>query len=451
MITRRSAALALAAALAGPSRLSVAQALPAAPSASGDEQPITWDARPTRLMLRANSPAETEIWAFNGTPGPVLRVGHGRPVRLRIGNETPVPLAFHFHGVRGPGPRSASAELTPDPIAPGGTGDYGFTPPDPGTYLIRPCIPGRSAEPAERGLTALLVVEEETAPPVDHDVPMLVDDWLLAEDGSLAPFNSPDGTPLGRLGNLLTVNGAPVPRALEFAPGSRVRLRLANACNARIMRLRLQGMNPSVIAIDGQPTERFEPLDAALPFAPGTRYDLLLQMPDTSGEHGRIVAAIGQGVPLVTLTTAGERPERPRNGGAGLPRNDRLPSAIPLEKAARKDLVLTGGLDGPWAVNGAPGDRTAAPALRVKRGSPVVLALANRTRFPQPLHLHGHVFRLLHALDDGWEPYFLDTILVPEERTVRIAFVADRPGRWLLASTILERFDAGLWTWIEVT
>jgi FtsP/CotA-like multicopper oxidase with cupredoxin domain len=40
---------------------------------------------------------------------------------------------------------------------------------------------------------------------------------------------------------------------------------------------------------------------------------------------------------------------------------------------------------------------------------------------------------------------------VPENRTVRIAFVADNPGRWLLSSTVLERFDTGLWTWFEVT
>ena len=65
--------------------------------------------------------------------------------------------------------------------------------------------------------------------------------------------------------------------------------------------------------------------------------------------------------------------------------------------------------------------------------------------------LHGHSFRLLHPLDDGWEPYWLDTVQVPESRTVRIAFVADNPGKWLLASTVMERFDAGLWTWIAVT
>jgi FtsP/CotA-like multicopper oxidase with cupredoxin domain len=89
--------------------------------------------------------------------------------------------------------------------------------------------------------------------------------------------------------------------------------------------------------------------------------------------------------------------------------------------------------------------------MRVKRGTPVVLAIKNETAFVQPMHLHGHSFRLLHALDDGWEPYWLDTVQVPENKTLRIAFVADNPGRWLLASTVMERFDAGLWTWIEVS
>jgi FtsP/CotA-like multicopper oxidase with cupredoxin domain len=81
----------------------------------------------------------------------------------------------------------------------------------------------------------------------------------------------------------------------------------------------------------------------------------------------------------------------------------------------------------------------------------VVLAIANQTPTVQPLHLHGHVFRLLHPFDDGWEPYWLDTFQVPENRTVRIAYVADNPGRWALSSAVLERFDTGLWTWFEVT
>ena len=86
-----------------------------------------------------------------------------------------------------------------------------------------------------------------------------------------------------------------------------------------------------------------------------------------------------------------------------------------------------------------------------RRGLPVVLRIENRTPAIQPLHLHGHVMRLLHERDDGWEPYFLDTVQVPEARTIHVAFLADNPGRWAISSTVLERFDTGLWTWFEVT
>lgn len=79
-----------------------------------------------------------------------------------------------------------------------------------------------------------------------------------------------------------------------------------------------------------------------------------------------------------------------------------------------------------------------------------MLAVTNNTAFVQPVHLHGHVFRLLHPLDDGWEPYWLDTMQVPEGRTLRVAFMADNPGRWTFSSTVLERFDTGLWGTFQV-
>ena len=104
-----------------------------------------------------------------------------------------------------------------------------------------------------------------------------------------------------------------------------------------------------------------------------------------------------------------------------------------------------------WTLNGAAGRAENPPLFSVKRNTAVVLALTNATAFPQSLHLHGHVFRLLHPLDDGWEPYWLDTFQLLEGRTARIAFLADNPGRWLVSATVLERFDTGLWGWFEVT
>jgi hypothetical protein len=34
---------------------------------------------------------------------------------------------------------------------------------------------------------------------------------------------------------------------------------------------------------------------------------------------------------------------------------------------------------------------------------------------------------MLHQLDDGWEPYWLDTVQIPEGKSAQIAFVADNP------------------------
>jgi FtsP/CotA-like multicopper oxidase with cupredoxin domain len=272
----------------------------------------------------------------------------------------------------------------------------------------------------------------------------------------------------GRLGSWITVNGRPPPERLPIAHGSRVRLRIISASNARIMRLRFEGMRPYVIAVDGQPTDTFEPLRASLPFAPGTRYDLLVDVPaDDPTAVFTIVAQVGAGIPLFLMSASGRavtRPPLPAIGPIG--ENRQLPAMIRLQDSLRAEMVIEGGLragpDGkadpssvnlerPWTINGAVGDASARPLLTVPRGRPVVLAINNKTVWPQVFHVHGHAFRLLHPLDDGWEPYWLDTVTIPEGRTLRIAFRPETPGKWAITSGVLERFDAGLWTWFEVT
>ncbi|MBF9198163.1 multicopper oxidase family protein [Microvirga terrestris] len=445
MITRRAVTAGLATSLIGLPRIGLAQD----PAAQVEEM----TAKATPLKLGPDSVREAEAWAFNGSLAPIVRIKHGAELRLKLRNDTALPLSLHFHGVRGPNAMDGSGRLTQEPVAPGQTYDYRFTPPDAGTFLIRPCILGGSAEPQERGLSGLLVVEEANPPHVDQDLALLIDDWGLNDDGSLAAFEKPtDAAPAGRLGSWLSLNGKPTPQKIEAPPGGRLRLRLANACNARAMRLRFDGLKAYVIAIDGQPTSTFEPLRASLPFAPGSRYDLLVDLSTEPGSTGAVTALIGNGLPLLEIVTAGEkRPALPAI--APLPANTKLSDTIKLQNATRKDVVIKGDPKAPnvpWTINGAIGQPNGAPLLKVKRGSPVVLTLTNQTGLMQPLHLHGHCARLLHALDDGWEPYWLDTVQVPENKTVRIAFVADNPGKWLLASTVLERFDAGLWTWVEV-
>jgi FtsP/CotA-like multicopper oxidase with cupredoxin domain len=78
------------------------------------------------------------------------------------------------------------------------------------------------------------------------------------------------------------------------------------------------------------------------------------------------------------------------------------------------------------------------PAFRVKQGRTVVLTLTNPTAVPTTFHLHGHHFRLLDRLDDGWKPFWLDTVLVDAGQTQRIAFAADVVGAWLVETMAVE-------------
>ncbi|RDJ24294.1 multicopper oxidase family protein [Bosea caraganae] len=428
----------------------------------------TLTAAPAKVRLRPAPAPETEIWAFDGaTPGPVLRAKQGEKTRLLVENKTTAPLSLHWHGLRGQSEMDGVGGFSQPPIAPGTSFEYALTPPDSGSYLYRPLVIGGSSEPAERGLSGFLIVEEENPPPVDLDLPVLIDDWLLGDDQVLKPFDAKaaENAAAGRLGSWLTANGKAPPQRVAVAPGARVRIRLANACNARITRLRFDGMKPIVIAVDSQPTENFEPVRGQLPFPPGTRYDLIFDMPEEDGATAIVTALISSGVPLVRFVAEG--PKRTQATPiAMLKPNPALPAAVRLQDARRSEIVIAGGarllpdtkldlagldLAKPWTLNGGVGEANGKPLFSVKRGTPVVIGIDNKTAFPQPLHVHGHSFRLLHPLDDGWEAYFLDTVQVPEGRKLHIAFIADNPGRWLISSTVLERFDLGLWTWFEVT
>lgn len=463
-----------------------AQAPAAAPGTSAPVQPqpepapAALPAAPGKARFRPDPAPETPVWCFDGKAlPPVVRVKLGQALRLKVENRTDKPLSLHWHGVRNVNAMDGVGGVTQAPIPPGGDFLYTFTPPDAGSYLIRPLVVGGASEPSGRGLAGMLVVEETNPPAVDADVSVVLQDWRLQDDGTLMPFGQMAlAAANGRLGNLVTVNGKPVPGAFEARPGARIRLRLGNACNARATRIKFEGVKVYVAAVDGQPTDTFEPLRATLPFPPGTRYDLLVDLPEEEGATCEIHALIGKGLVLASVVTKGARitEKRPPIGPIG--ENKRLPAEIKLQNALRRDVVITGGAfvpkgkdgvkdgakDGPapdpvytgdpqkiWSVNGASGTAGLAPIFSVKRGQVVVLALRNETAFPQALHLHGHCFRLLHPLDDGWEPYWLDTFQLLEGRTARIGFLADNPGRWLISATVLERFDTGLWTMFEVT
>ncbi len=475
---RRSVVAGLGALLAVPALPAASQAQVAAPAAPSAAMPadglptVLLEAKPSLVAFAAGQ--ETQLWTFGGrAPGPEIRARRGENFRARLVNGIARPVSLHWHGVRAANEADGVTGLTGEAVAPGATADIRFSPPDAGTFIYRPLVPGSSGELQERGLAGVFAVSEDSPPAVDLDRIVAVDDWRLEPDGRHAPFGeAAERAGAGRLGTVLTVNGVRAPLKIAAPPGARIRLRLANLCNARLMRIRFDAIKAYVIAVDSQPTDTFEPLRSTLPFAPGSRYDVIFDVPAEPGATGAVTALLGEGLPLVQVTAEGDpavtkRPVLPPVGP--LAPNKLLPEAIALQRAQRGNVVIEGGLrpsagagagwNGDpqriWTINGVAGpvsgEKFGKPVLSVKRGTPVVLAMTNRTAFPQAIHIHGHSFRLLHAFDDGWEPYWLDTMILLENQTQRITFVADNKGRWLIGSTVLERLDTGLSCWFEVT
>jgi FtsP/CotA-like multicopper oxidase with cupredoxin domain len=438
--------------------------------------PITLTAAPGKRQLRANPAMESDVWTYNGeTPGPVIRVKRGQTSVIKLVNNLPQPTSLHIHGLRHANAMDGVAGLTQPAVEPGQSFDYAITPSDAGTSIYYPVVIGKSAEQIERGLCGMFIVEEDKPEPVELDMALLLDDWRLnAENQIETGFNAQsDSARLGRLGNVLTVNGRPGPAEVKLRPRSRVRLRIAGTMNARVVPMRFEKMaKATVIAIDGQPCEAFDPLKRLVIVAPGSRYDVVLDLPEKAGEETLVIVSLGDGFTVVRFVTEGE-PLSEKPAVQGLPPNPQLPAGIRLQDARRTELSISGGWDvndpaGPaatpaqvaakfpdpakvWTLNhGFPSGITGKPLFSVKKGSVTVIAITNRSNWPQVITTHGHVFRVLHALDDGWEPFFLDTVVVPENRTMRIAIVADNPGKWLIRSAVLEHMEAGLLTWFEV-
>jgi len=116
-----------------------------------------------------------------------------------------------------------------------------------------------------------------------------------------------------------------------------------------------------------------------------------------------------------------------------------LPARLDLKNALRVEMPLATP-DGASATWIAPThfNANSAPTFRVKRGRTVVLTLTNAAAMPVVFHLHGHHVRLLDRLDDGWKPFWLDTILVDAGQTLRVAFAADTVGAWLMEAMAVE-------------
>ena len=274
---------------------------------------------------------------------------------------------------------------------------------------------------------------------------LLIEDWRLRPDGTaIAPGTDPKDTV-----GLATINGRTA-LDIPIRAHERLRLRFINGFQRFVIAVKIEGYEVRVMAIDSQPAEPFLARNGAVVLAPGGRADVFIEAPATPGPTSSILLHDGtQARPIARLVASSEPPIRntPLVAAGPLPSNG-LPERLELKSALRVDVTV-GGPPADW-VTPTRFAASAAAAFRVKAGRIVVLALTNRGETPNVFHLHGHHFRLLDRLDDGWKPFWLDTLAVEPGQTQRIAFAAEHAGRWLLESMAIDWSAPRLLRWYGV-
>ena len=421
-------------------------------------------ARARQPLVGSGYPA-TDVWAYNGSvPGPELRFRQGDRLAISVENGLEVPTTVHWHGIRLPNAMDGVPHLTQAPIgANGGRFRYEFDLPDAGTYWYHPHL--ASPEQVGRGLYGALIVEERDPPAVDRDVVWVLSDWRLDRQArNLEDFGSfMDSSHAGRIGNTVTVNGA-IQESFNVRAGERIRLRLINASNARIYGLNFEAHQPWVIALDGQPVAPH--WDGRVVLGPAMRADVILDCAAAPGSRHRVVDDFyaRRAYRLLTLEYSREKPLRESFEPAPrLPLN-KIPEPA-LDKAERHRIVFGGGMMGAipsqrehrglfWTVNGKPvaeQDHAHAPLLALAKGKSYVVELVNDTSWHHPIHLHGHVFRVLSKNNKELLPRQSgDTVLLDPDSRAEIAFVADNPGDWMLHCHVLEHQATGMMAVVRV-
>ena len=421
--------------LAGVGAASLAPLLSGISGARAGSPLVLHARRDTRSLRPAG--LETLLWSFLGQAEGQPKPGEG--FNFTFSNELPVPAVLSCRGLDG---SPATEFLLAQPaLAPGESRDIQIPFRRAGTHFFDIRLLGDGQGRPSRALAVMPL--EEPAATLDRDEKFVVEDWRLRPDGTaIGPGTDPkDATAI------YTVNGLILPD-IAVHSNERLRLRFINACQRHVVAVKIEGYEVRVMAMDSRPAEPFVARNSALVLAPGGRVDAFIDGTMPPGSTSQILLHDGREArPIARLVTSGSQPNRP----APLPPAPPLPSSglpaqFDLKSAQRFDLALNGS---EWI---APASFTATtpPAFRVKDGRVAVLALTNRAAIATVFHLHGHHFRLLDRLDDGWKPYWLDTLALQPGETQRVAFLAEYPGHYLLESTATDWAAPRLVRWYTI-
>lgn len=464
----------------------------------------------TAQLVRRTIKGQTfTMYGFNGqVPGPLIRVPQSATITVRFQNHIDLPTTVHWHGLRLDNRFDGVPGVTQAEVAPGDSFVYRVHFPDAGVYWYHPHV--REDIEQAMGLFGNMLVDSpdpDYYSPVNQEQVLVLDDLLMNGD-TLIPFGKerPDFVLMGRVGNVLLVNGEP-DYSLRVSRGAVVRFYLTNTSSSRTYNLSFGGAPIKVVASDVSRFEHEERVPGVV-LAPAERYIVDVRFP-RPGRYALInaVQAIdhfrGEFEPKVdTLGTihvdaAAATPDYAPQFSS-LRKNANVSRDIdrfrpyfdkPPDKRITLTLETTGlplltvqfmsidtayfapveWVDGMPAMNWLSTSRQVRWILRdddtgkenmnidwhVPVGSVVKLRIFNDPKsfhpMQHPIHLHGQ--RMLVVSRDGVPTKNLvwkDTALIPVGSTVDLLIDAANPGAWMLHCHIAEHLQSGMMTVLHV-
>ncbi|MEZ5117505.1 MAG: multicopper oxidase family protein [Candidatus Nanopelagicales bacterium] len=459
------------------------RAAEAARPSSGTVRALSLRARPVEVDLGGRV---VPTWAYGDTvPGAPLRCTAGDRVRVNFANDLPVATSVHWHGLAIRNDMDGVPGVTTPETPAGGTFDFDFVVPDPGTHWLHP----HHGLQLDRGLYAPFVVDDPAEPGAyDAEWLVVLDDWTDGVGPSpeqiLADLRAGSGGGMGMGGMgmdgmggmagsgsegmhgggmhggagdvdypLYLVNGrVPAdPDVLSARPGDRVRLRVVNASADTVFVVALDRHRLTVTHSDGYPVAP-QAADAVV-VGMGERYDAVVTLSDGAFVlAAEPVGKFGSARALVRTGSGAVPPEsyRPAELDGDVLSADRLRAADgaalePREPDSVQDVVLSGGMrDYVWTINGRTYAETVP--LTVESGQAARLRIRNMSMMPHPLHVHGHTFQLGPAGGRGPRK---DTVLVPAMGGIDVDLVADNPGRWMVHCHNGYHVEVGMMTRLD--
>ncbi|MGE0096207.1 MAG: multicopper oxidase family protein [Alphaproteobacteria bacterium] len=403
--------------------------------------------------------------------GLVMREGERFLVELTDGMD--VPTLVHWHGLTPPWRQDGVPDVSAPALQPGKSVRYDFTVAPSGTHWMHSHVGLQE----QLLLSAPLIIrkaedhraDEQEVVVMLHDFSFTPPEELMAKLTGGTPMpgagHAGHAMPMAPVAPIPAMNHASMdvndidydaylanertlndPHVVAVEKEGQIRLRIINAAAATNYTIDLGDVEGELIAVDGDLVQPV--LGHRFPIAIAQRLDIRLRIPADSAvpvlalregaleRTGIILAPPGAAVRKIDPVAEDSGPLL----NLALERQLRAVSGFAPRAADRRiEMDLTGNMAAyQWGID------LKGAALEVKQGERVELVMRNVSGMTHPMHLHGHHFQVVDINGERFEGARRDTVYLPADTQVTVAFDAINPGLWAFHCHHLYHMERGM-------